>query len=370
MERNAWWENMAGPTIYLKQIQQRVKSNSSAILRTPDRLPYAEDMRRVMDQRIHEDTPGLILDFADSDDVDGMSPAEFILSRYGKNGIGNLYRGTSGETVQKYIRKNDIMKDRALWLHDLNPGQRSAWEEFIRGYNFRSNRNGVFILETPDEPKRAGADDECHYSDTITSYDYQIYNNYMCAGLRLKQSQKRYLATVATYVYDNRIEVAEVFFQRVATRMTELTDVIREINTENGIDSKNLNDKLLMAQQEALYSMLYAERRDLIRKHYDRIQTGLRYEFITLNGKPSYLFNQQGERITDPYDAEINLLYFMTNAHYYDRPKQCLLVIGNADQKRLRLMHDMRNNLSHNDCCTDEQVQAFLADYPFFDQTV
>lgn len=402
-----WWEEITGPAQLVRAMAQELKDGGSVFLSAPDDLPWRTEMRRSVERLLRERDPNLLVDYIDcqtdcqTDDKGNIDVAAFLLDRYAHSDVKNGYRRSSGMSIQQYVLKHEVLRNRVVWVKGMTPLHAQNWLAYCRGHRPRSCSDGLFVIECHEDfsQRRTAAGMRLFfYKDYVKFYDALLFNTMMASTLPLSPAWKQYLSTCAARLCGCDAELSQDLLDVISRQacpdpLPALMQIAEEARRgerygnrydADFLDSRHpfvlireektdeLQKLLWKAQLEILFPLLEYERLDLIDGYADEIRRGLQEAYADPDPRkpgPHYItqYMEGGrERITDPYDAEIGTLWRMNHLRMFrDGSLYLFYVPEGADRERLDLLHSIRNTLAHVKPCQPEQTAAFLNGCPY-----
>lgn len=394
-----WWENITGPSQLIQAIVSELRDGRSVFLSAPDDLPWRSQMRSAVERALRENTPNILVDYIDCQDdcqknAQGeIDAATFLLDRYASPDVKNGYRRSSGKSIQAYILNHHVLRDRVIWVKGMSPCHVENWLSYCREHRAKSTEDGIFVIEChedSDQRRTAAGMKLLFYTDYVSHHDAFLFNTILAAPLKCSPEWKQYLSTAISKLCGRDAELAasvlEAHGGRAECELLQLLDELsRDPQFERRFHAGHLDDRhpfalirsgrrddmtgsLWETQLQVLFPLLEYERIEFIRHFYDAIQVGLKEPYLDPDPKkpgPHYI-KQLGERVCNPFDAEIGTLYRMNHLRMYRDSNLYLLYLQEeADRNRLKLLRDMRNSIAHLTACTTESVTEFLNQYPY-----
>lgn len=394
-----WWDEITGPSQMVRNAATMLRNGRSVQLKVPVDLPWPDQMRMSMERELREDAEELLVDFVDCRWECPQDPAdigEFLLGRYAVGSVRDGYRKSSKQSVQAYMLANHVLKNRVIWVLGLTEETVKDWLAFCREYKPRAAEDGLFVLECVEEDMdKAHRDSHALpvfvYLEYASYHDLLLFSNQICSPIRASLERKQYLAAAATELCGRDAELADMLLQYLSETDTgeDPLNALEELSqAEWGTDRFNnvrpgpehpfaliwnenkaeLERRLWRAQLQALFPLIEYEHVEFVNHFYYSILMGLKDGYADhLHGwsGPQYI-TKLDERIMDPYDVELGLLYLMSKLRSWRADSMYLLYLAEeGDRERLSLLRDMRNQLAHIEVCPSEKVCEFLDSYPY-----
>lgn len=393
-----WWDEITGPSHLVRAIASELRDGRSVFLSVPDDLPWRKQMRSAVEQNLRENGPNLLVDYIDCqtdcpDCRESADVADLLLSRYARAEVKNGYRRSSGQSIQQYILKNQILKDRVIWVKGMSPHHVKSWMDYCRAYHTKSSSDGLFVIECHEDASRrrtATGMKLLFYKDYVGYHDALLFNHFFAAPMRRPPEWKQYLATVAAQLCGCDVELSCSLLARLAdgqehnpiqllqeiaqTEHYEMRSHAEFLDAQHPFvmirsgQPEGMSQGLWKAQLQVLFPLLEYERIEFISHFQEAIWAGLHEAYQDPDPKrpgPHYI-TQLGERVYEPYDVELGTLYRMNHLRMYrDNALYLLYLSEERDRERLGLLRDIRNSIAHMSPCSPEIVAKFLDRYPY-----
>lgn len=393
-----WWEEITGPAQFVRAIVSNLQEAQSVFLSVPDDLPWRDQMRRSVENILHETHLGLMMDYIDcqddcpTDSAGNIDIANYLLARYALPDVQNSYRHSTGQTIQQYTLQNQVLKNRVIWVKGMTPVQVKNWLDYCRDYHAKTPDDGLFVIECHEaagQRKIASGMKTLSYKDYASYHDALLFNNLLAAPMRRSLEWKQYLAAVAAKLCDCDVELSASLLEVYSGECNDdPIDVLRDIsqspNYAKRFHADFLNERhpfvfirndrreemeqsVWNAQLQILFPLLEYERIQFIQCFYDGIKKGLGEEYQDpVHPDRHHYITQLGDRVEEPYDAEIGTLYRMNHLRMCrDTSLYLLYLPEERDREHLALLRDMRNTIAHVNICSPEVVAEFLNQYPY-----
>lgn len=371
-----WWNNITGAQTIVEKVVDALLSNNMVVLQVPSDLPWRHSMRGAISTAFQGRSASreIIIDSWDmaDDNPESIDPGKFILEKYATREIRNSYRERSGVKIQDYISRNEVIKNRILWIKGLSKSAAQQWIKFCQDYSSQASSPELFVVEIHETCRftRSRNLKFINYSDSVSSYDVQLFNSFMLDSDYGQYSDvwKSYVSTVAAQVCGTDAEVSEFFIRSTDFKNEDVFESIQRISenpefAKRGveIESKHvlwemrnnrtdqIKHRIWVAQVQVLFPIIEVERVRIIRMYKGSIQEALE----------NYHIEQYGQQITDVSDVELGTLIYMMSR----RDSEGMRVLYIPDEglrSRIYFLHDCRNALAHAECCTVDQVRELI----------
>lgn len=373
-----WWDNITGPRQFVTQVLNVLNSNKMALLEVPSDLPWRHTMRGEIEARFRESTNSLdvLIDAIDAkDDIFDEDPGTFLLNRYAAfdPAIRDGFRETKSNTIQKYLIKNEVLKNRIIWIKGINAEYAKRWIEFCENYVITDITQGCFVLEIQGSIPRDERSNVSiiSYEGYVTRHDVQLFNAiYLDECEEVEEKWKTYISVLAACICDTDAEISQSFiesgdFKRISPDITMqhiANDLIFErrgaekdsrhiLSSVRRGELDEMHNRIWKAQIQTLFPIIEFERVQLITKWEINISEAL------MNNRVM----QYDVQITNPYDAELGTLFYL-NTHRDSLGQYKLYIPDATDRARIDFLHTCRNLLAHINICSPEQVCELLGE--------
>lgn len=372
-----WWDNITGPQQVTRNVADALLDNRPVILKVPSDLPWRHTMRRSVEALIKErhNTMDIGIRFIDAVDqkIGDADPGKYLLEQYALREVQNGYRSRSGQTLQNYLIKQEVLKNLVIWVKGLTEGQTERWIKFCKGYKSQDLNHGLFVIECTKYPSNLDMGDlaEVCFVDHVRQYDLQLFNSILLDNqITYNDDWKRYIAALASHLCENDAEVSELYIRLCDFKQEEpiigLEKVLECGEFERrGADAgskhilaicrnqdiEELERRIWASQLQILFPIIEMKRTEIVTLLHDDIENCLSSHNIT----------QYGEAILDPVDVEFGTLVYMM-AKVDDNGSRLLDVSDRALKNKIHFLRDCRNNLAHGTACRVSQVKELLGD--------
>jgi hypothetical protein len=350
-----WWNGIAGPRRIIGRILDLL-TDSEANMRkhlifSISGCPWPDAMREcILSFMEHEH--GLYASRIDAHNVDSEPLDRYLLENFANRRVASAFRESEGMSVTEYLRNNNILCGKLFWIIGVNQQQLAAWLPFFRKYHPRNGEDGLFLLEYSDSSEGLA---EITFPKSIalvdlmreaSLYDRLSFAMTLVAEMEEIEQWKHCVARIAVYFYDNDIEMLAD---------TLLNSGAKEVILEKlaSFDITRFTKAFWQAQLEIFFPLIERQRAHLVEKYHDQIRQALaRHDELYF-----------GERITDPMEAELGLLFYLANK--FDQNNNRLLCFPYADYSMLADLHECRNKLAHRDCLDIKVINRVLEWYNY-----
>lgn len=377
-----WWENITGPNYILTNITECLLNNVNVVFIVPSDLPWRYDMRRILEDRVKErsDLYELLVEFIDAEDE---YPADekagtFLLKKYAQNmEVLNGFRDRGQKSIQEYLKKNEVLRNRIIWVKGLTGTAAKDWMEFCKNYSSEGVDTGLFVLEVHNVGNVVESSNlkSISYGDSISANDIQVFNEFVLnEGHGSDEQWNNYIAVVSACLCDQDAEISELLIKTNdfknespvcgLQRIAEMPEYQRRGGDEHSThilalvrnnDENEIYRRIWVAQVKILFPIIEMERNAIIKKYRSGIEYALQYNDI----------EQYNEKLVYPEDVELGTLIFLlakaTNSEY-----RMLYIPEQEVRDRIHFLRDCRNIIAHAKICNPQQVQELITSHNSF----
>ncbi len=371
-----WWDNITGPRRFVSRVLSVLNQNKVPLLEVPSDLPWRHTMRGEIEARFRDSVVSsqIVIDPIDAkDDIGDEDPGPFVLNRYAAfdEEIRDGFRGGKNNSIQQYIKKNNVIKNRIVWIKGLSSNSAKKWIEFCENYPIESIVEGYFVLEIQGKVNRTEMSNIqiIPYDEYVSQHDVQLFNHlYLDDKYDYSEGWKMYISALAAQLCDTDAEISknlidlekfdqispEVLIEEIASNEEynrrgadddsgHILSIVRKKNI------KEIQNRIWRAQIQVFFPIIELERVNIIDKWFDNIQDVLKNNYI----------KQYDVQIYDAYDAEFGtLLYLITHRDGNGRYK--LNISEKTDREKIDFFHECRNLLAHVKCCSPDQIKKIF----------
>jgi hypothetical protein len=318
---NYWWNSIHGPERLIETAVRDVAGGLSVLITNAARMPWPDVCRDRIYERIEQsDLVRAIhrLDF-EREAAPPRSPeeaGEWLIKRWNR---GEGYR-PHRDKPWEYIKRVKMLNKAVVWIYGVSGGQLAGWNKLCR------ELKGIcsFIIESPGANSRVSGTELIDAASYLTEYDDLVLAS-MVVSQRddVPEFWRRYLSDLAVQAFGGQEERITAF--------AEEFDIEEPPESFDGIAPQ----AVWRAQLRSAYPLLEENRVAFVAKYEREIQQCL----------PELQFQ---EAIFNPYEAELGLLWYLTDPKREEQGKKRLFV-PLADYNWLYALHDARNKLAHGD---------------------
>jgi hypothetical protein len=344
-----WWRWIATPRQILNLIQESLSEQKTIVL-VGDNIPWIDYIRNKIAGTVQDNLHCIKFDI-DAASIDSQDIGEYLLHQIGPAELVNNFRPGFGPPIETYLRDNNVLYDKLIWIHSTTDTQTIRWIEFLRKYKQRSLSDGLFLIEcnSINHECKSNRIKVIDYSKEIDFYDILSFSMMLVSSLKLDKTIKQYFAWSAALIFQNNIEHLANFIKEV-TDEKNLKNKLDLFLSKKGIslDLTQLENNLWQAQMQIFFPIIEKHRTELIKKYYNHIFTILQTEKITW----------YDDTIENPYDVELGLLVNLTDKTFGAHKNP--LYLNDSDYKMLHLLHESRNNIAHLGIIEDKAIEELL----------
>lgn len=369
-----WW-TMAGPASAVADAAAALRRTKHVILQLPDQLSWPDTMRDRI-RKIIEDEAGSAsqIRFDDlrlpDENPENLPPGEFLLTRYDRS---FQYRAGSGETVQDYLVRKNILRGHVVWIQEAEPEVLQSWISFCENLRPADVAGGLFVFETRGQGHLRFKANRVHVTDFsrfITPYDVMVFAG-MLAGDAQKHNPysgpwREYAAALAAKLCGTDAELAAAVIESTDFRKLRLPDDVRTLLKECGAqrpdgwndggaeraalpDESEIVRRIWEAQVQVLFPRIEIARANIVEKYRAELQRILDENTITyFDG-----------RITDAEGLETGPLTHILSMRDSGTMRY-LLEIPEKEREQISFLRECRNALAHQKLCSSEQTDRLL----------
>lgn len=371
-----WWEQITGPANMVTQVMNALLGKQHVIIKVPADIPWRHQMRRAIESAIKQRTGSLNL-LVQTIDVADECPEEveighYLLRRMASGAISSGFRERSGEPIQSYLSRNDVLKGRIIWVKGMDAKQMNHWRKFCRGYAAKDASDGLFVLECVSGTECACAKNLAiiDYNSYISRYDTQIFNSIVLNKefRDIDSRWKQYISTVCASLCNTDAEVSYDLIQETDfSRESPLNTLERLSESDSykhrGIGPANdhvfahvrqhnveaLTRMIWTAQLQVAFPLIELERVNIIQQWEENFKQAFAF-------KPVKQYNTE---IKDPYEIELGSMDYLM--HYKADIGYWLYIPNSQVRNWIHFLHTCRNILAHVNLCDPDKLKRLFA---------
>lgn len=334
-----WWEDLNGPRRFLLEAAEKLSGGKSVVLCLPERVPWAETMRDVLEKLLRKGTQSLAI--VDAENI-SSEPQEFVLKEFCANKDG--FRPYSKKAYAKFLAESTgiALNDSCIWIRNASPAQAAEWFSFIADYHefLARKKSGVFLLETGDSNfiSKRGVE-VLSYAKKISDYDSFAFNIFTAADFGNENHlMKQYLAELITALTEGDVEFGAACIDKSGDFFKNPGATFENILREGKFTSRKTPDDIeqavWMTQLKLIFPLVETFRRKFIRRYENAI-----YEAVPYHNSPLE-------------ELEIGALYGLFN--------QRRRFLNGSDGDDLEMYREVRNKLAHMKTLPFDELQKIF----------
>ncbi len=332
-----WWNRLVNSVRFLDDVKDILMDGKSVIMNFSDEIPWLDIMTYTLEQQLDFMTDTRSFEIHDASKIQ-ESPGKYLFERFCSESERKKY--WPDKSYEYFLAKNDNtpLHRRILCITGINSGNAVRWQKTVNEYleNRDSEERGVFILIVQGASTyESGLIGNVRYSDYITDYDCLMLCLTMLSSAKCSSIQKQYISEIAGNIAKNNVETAGILATAGLSLAENPFATASEVLHENNISVDNLYERVTTAVWEAQIKLVFPRledfRRELVQKHYDKIQ------------KQLPITSSSGERVEKANEIEIGQLFYICKK---DR------ILDKNEFDLLCKMRDARNLLAHRDILT------------------
>ena len=347
-----WWMHISRAHKFLEDIVGSAAGGKSIVLSLPEKVPWADTLREVVEERLRMVNPKNSFDVIQCPEEEA---GLYLLETYCKKERRESYR--YGTTYAAFLGKceDTVLNDRYIWVRNIPDERYDEWFDFISEYtkNVKGKTPAVFILETHDERFAGRAKKgivKLMFDKNIGPYDKYAFCALAASETICRDHMRPYLAELAATICKDDVELSaecvgagnEFLKDPAGTIQNIIREKVRSDGSRYSFQhaEDELSNMIWETQVKMIFPCIERYRSGFIKKHYKAIQAGLPVQ------------NAFDEEVNNPEDVEIGTLVLMAG--------RGVLQVGNTDYQELVSFKEARNKLAHLGTLSLETVDAIL----------
>ena len=378
-----WWENITGPNYILTSITECLLNNVNVVFIVPSDLPWRYEMRHILEDRVKERSGSyeLLVDYIDAEDE---YPADekvgiFLLKKCAQSpDVQNGFRDRGKSSIQDYLKKNEVLRNRIIWVKGLTGAAAKDWMEFCKNYSSEGINTGLFVLEVHNVGKVVESSNlkSISYEGNISANDIQVFNEFILNEEHgSDELWNNYIAAVTACLCDQDAEISELLIRTNnfkseppecgLQRIAGMPEYQRRGGDEHSShilalvrnnDENEINRRIWVAQVKILFPIIEMERNAIIQKYKTNIEYALQYNDI----------EQYNEKLVYPEDVELGTLIYMMHNNAPNSEYKMLYISEQEVKDRIHFLRECRNTIAHAKICNPQQVHELIASHNSF----
>ena len=332
-----WWEDLNGPRRFLVEAANILSGGKSVVLCLPERVPWSEIMREVLEKLLRKGTQAIKILNAEKISVE---PQEYVLKNFCANKRG--FRAYNSSAYAKFLAESTgiELNDSCLWIRKASSAQVEQWFEFISDYQkfLAGRKGGVFILEASDDWNSKSDVAILSYKKKISDYDSFAFNIFVAADFANEnQLMKRYLAELVTALTEGDVEFGAACIAKSNEFLKNPDDVFEDLLWEgkftSGKNTEEIDQAIWMTQLKLIFPLVETFRRNFVHRYEEQIK------------------NFPAHHVP-PEEVEIGALYTQFNTRRW--------LINESDANDLEFYREVRNKLAHLTALPFDELQKIF----------
>lgn len=355
--REFWWNTVTGPHAVILDASAALRDGWAVALKGGADAVWPADMRNAVERTFKENMSSeeVLVHVVEGDDtVTPNGIGRKLLDSFAAPKQRSGYRSRSKTSVQEYLVRNGVLRNRLLWVRLGSDEACSAWQTFVRSYPGHGISDGLFVLEMAGQ---ASCDDvqklkKIDLMERISISDLKLLNTFVLpTRFGYSDPWREYISSVAASVcYPDAAlsaEMAETADLRRTTVEEALAELERKheaeaypddhaISVVRRADKDELERRIWRAQVQTLFPHIEMERVDTIEAWRPNIERALR----------ECALEQYGMPVERPEDLELGVLWFCIT-HQKPDGEYILYLPSQSVRERIHFLQRCRNKLAH-----------------------
>ena len=375
-----WWKNITGANYIVTSVINHLLDGTGVALIVPSDLPWRSKMRLVIEEAFRGigGSSEILVSLIDAEDEcsEEESVGSFLLNKFGQSReIRNGYRERGKNSIQDYLKKKEVFKNKVIWVKGAGGKTAKKWIEFCQEYSSGAPEHGLFVLEVHDIANVYESPNlkPIYYEDNISTNDIQLFNEFMVSDDNSYNTLwKEYIAVVSACLCETDAEISELLIRENNFKTESPEEGLKRIadmgeykrrggDVKSGHvlalirnnDFNEIHHRIWVAQVKTLYPVIEFERNEMINKYKKDIESVLR----------SVPIKQFNRLLTKAEDVELGTLVYMLSSSVDSSGYKLLYMPDDKDRERIFFLHDCRNQIAHTKICSPEQIQRLASYY-------
>lgn len=367
-----WWENITGPQQLVSAIEYAVQDGKSVILRHPGFLPWEGPL-----QDLTHVTGTVIIDHPVK--KDGIIPKllEHLPEKHAIK-CPPVYANQL-----KYVKSQHVFQEQTIWISAARSVPANQIIRFISDYRGDDYLDyGAFILTVHEEaaiPSVSDAVEVIRYQDYVRPSSLRLFAALLAEDMPcIPKQMAEYAAAAMASVCAPDPELIPALMEATDISRQSPDAALQCLQREGVLaersalpvhpyrllaDPDGFADRIWRAQLQTLFSVIEAERTDIVKAYYDDIQEALHTQYWDKKGRRFRSITDPVDHcvIDDPYDTEVGILAFMLTVCRDAEETEKLWYLPEAEtRERIAFLRQCRNCLAHIAPCSPEDVARLL----------
>lgn len=332
-----WWEDLNGPRRFIVEAAEKLSGGKSVVLYLPERVPWSETMRDVLEKLLCKGTQSIKI--VDAENI-SSEPQEYVLKEFCAKKDG--FRPYSKKAYAKFLAESTgiELNDSCIWIRNAESAQVAEWFSFIADYQkfLKGKRGGVFLLEAKNFIAGKTGVEILSYADKISDYDSFAFNIFTAADFGNENHlMKQYLAELVSALTEGDVEFGAACIDKSNHFLRNPAETFESILNKGKFTSKKTPDDIeqaiWMTQLKLIFPLVETFRRNFIKKYEEQIK----------NTPPYY---------DAPEEVEIGQLYGL----FHQRRR----FLSELDADNLEMYREVRNKLAHLGTLSFEELKKIF----------
>lgn len=366
--RDFWWNTVTGPRAVVLDACSALRDGCAVVLKGGMDATWSTDMRNAIERTFKEQMSSeeVLMHVMPGDDCQTEADVgRRLLETFASPKQRSGYRSRSKTTVQEYLVKNGVLRNRLLWVPLESEIARSAWQSFVRAYPGKGVADGLFVLELPEKSA-------CEVSQRmrkidlkkrISISDLKLLNTFVLSNrYGYGASWREYASSVAASVCYPDAAMGAEFVETADLRSDSVFEVLTALDQRHADEAyprehalsllrdghrEDIEHRVWLAQIQTLFPRIEMERIEIIENWRPNVERAL-------EESPQVQF---GEPVERPEDLELGLLGYCIS-HWKPDGDYILYLPVPEVRDRIRFLQRCRNRLAHlNPISTPELVE-------------
>ena len=371
-----WWNQITGPANVVRQVTDALMEKKHVIVSVPADIPWRHQMRASVLASLKQRFGSLemlvhTIDVAD-DCPEETDVGRYLLRKVSSGQVASGYRDRTGETIQSYLSRCNVLKDTIIWVKGMNAAQMERWRLFCRSYSVKDASNGLFVLENTSGPDCPGGKNIAviDYQRCVSLYDTQIFNSIVLDSEfhGLSQVWKQYVSAVCASLCGTDAQVSYDLMRETDFLNESPLDALKRLAASDSYQSRGADPdsehifahvrrqdedflirKVWTAQLQVAFPIIELERVNLIQRWEDNFRQACSFKPV----------KRHGAELKDPYEIELGTMFFLMN--YKEEGSYWLYLPDQQAREQIGFLRDCRNTLAHVNVCQPGELQRLFA---------
>lgn len=374
-----WWEEIAGPSAMVTDIQSSLAEGHSVICNVTTALSYRWVFRDSIGHWL-ADRDIMVVHIDCNGGYNGEDITDFLLRQIQPDMQTEYLRRRSSQ----FMRDRGLLHGKLLWIRGVAPQYLRSWIQYISSYRSHDLEHGLLFMEIQGEPPMRLPQNLRYYdySRYVRRDDLRLYASILAENyLEEPSTVKQYAVELAASICGTDGELVNDLLLNPAFVRDAPIEVLRQVVSENYLgsprgkeqdhpfallavgDQEELEHRIWSAQIRVGYPRIEMERLALIRRWEAEIRDALELQYYDeRHDRAEYLTDYEKNRITNPYDVEVGMLCRMMSLRQYNEREQYLFYLPDPEEREwLHLLRDCRNDLAHLEICRNDRFYDLLS---------